>query len=320
MPLGTAVAVAVTRNHDGKFKSFQVPGGKQRCPKKVMEKPVDPAAIVPSDLLQLIPQKYRGAALIGNSEDEIARWKADRRRNFPTEETLARKRQLREVQEHRGQLSETHPAGAMHKRLHRAAPRPEGDAAPGEEAPAAAAAGEEEVEGEGGGAGGDGAALDAPEELSSGREALLIPDTRLGVVQVPCSEGAGGAGAGGGGGRDTRPLCTAWKTKGRCRFGSSCRFSHGATQPSSSPGSQPEVCRWYLLGVCTAGKRCPYQHALAGAAPGASGSEATGLLRRLLAKDVQREASMVLQGIRALVKRYGDGSAGLPTPGDPAAL
>ena len=143
------------------------------------------------------------------------------------------------------------------------------------------------------------------------REALCV-DTRLGVVSEGAAEPQGGGAVLPERRADTRPLCAAWRAKGRCRYGSSCRYSHGPASGAAAggappaPGSQAAVCRWYLLGVCTAGKRCPYQHALAGGAPGAGpGTEATGLLRRLLAKDVQRETSMVLQGIRALVQRFG---------------
>jgi hypothetical protein len=142
-----------------------------------------------------------------------------------------------------------------------------------------------------------------------GREAALAPPPQ------PAAAAAAAAPAARPQRTDTRPPCAAFRSKGHCRFGASCRYSHGGPPPPGGPpappGSLPAVCRWYLLGVCTAGKRCPYQHALAGGAPGAGpGTEATGLLRRLLAKDVQRESSMVLQGIRALLQRYGGGGGG----------
>ena len=258
---------------------------------------------VPPDLLQLIPPQYRSAHLVGNSEEEIAKWKADRRKNFPTEQVISRKRALEDSREQRGQLAQVEPMGAMRRRQDGGSGVGAASAAAASSASAAAAAAPaHRPQG----------ADDPPDELPTGRESAPQLPAVAPALHAPRALQRG----------DARPPCAAWRARGHCRFGASCRYAHGAGSgggggggapqaPASAPGSLPAVCRWYLMGVCTAGKRCPYQHALAGGAPGAGpGTEATGLLRRLLAKDVQRESSMVLQGIRALLQRFGGSGGG----------
>ena len=288
------------------------------------------SVLIPPDLLALIPPKYRAASTIGNSESEIERWKADRRRNFPTELTISRKRARESSREASGELREAHPTGSMRRAvnprsplplLHSNAP-PSSVADPGQEGPPGVEEGPPGVEDEPQpSVPGD----EAPEELPVSREAhqLLmdgpsaLEDTRLGIVpsvseRVDSESGVrGGSGVAGAAGR---PLCAAFKANGRCRFGSSCHFSHALSATVAPPGSLPAVCRWYLLGVCTAGKRCPYQHAqsTSGVAPSSSsssskgaevGGESKSLLRRLFARDIQRETSMLLQSIRFLVQQ-----------------
>jgi hypothetical protein len=44
----------------------------------------DEEVYVPENLLQVVPPRYRGAWKVGNSEAEIERWRAERKRHFPT--------------------------------------------------------------------------------------------------------------------------------------------------------------------------------------------------------------------------------------------
>lgn len=312
--------------------------------------------VVPPALLALIPPKYLGAHLVGDSDAEIARWRQERRRNFPTEGRVAQKRQRDEERSERGQLPGfTGPAGRMGGGVRAqqqrggarggAAPRamPVGGAAvapprgslplsvgavaAAAAASAAAAVGSNAAVILGGAAGATGAAADAPpDELPAhaplatsggllagegdgegrgGNEETEPCDDRLGVSVVV----GGGAGGAAPPAAPLRPLCHAFAQKGHCRNGSHCRYSHltgaaaaAAAAAAPASGSIPAACRWYLMGVCAAGARCPYQHALAGAAAGTGAGEAQGLLRKLLARDVQRETSVLLQAVRHLVR------------------
>lgn len=48
-------------------------------------------ARIPAKLVELIPPKYRSAMNVGNSADEIARWRAERRKNYPSTANVKRK-------------------------------------------------------------------------------------------------------------------------------------------------------------------------------------------------------------------------------------
>lgn len=144
-------------------------------------------------------------------------------------------------------------------------------------------------------------------------------DTRLGVIRGGSSVSAadaGGSSSDRGGGRmdrdrdRTRPVCRLYP-QGRCKLGRQCKFSHNlkdahrggsdsAGGASSAAGVHKvnTVCRWYLLGTCGAGSRCPYQHT----ATGDGGGPSTQLLRKLLASEVQRETSILLQAVRYVVR------------------
>jgi hypothetical protein len=52
--------------------------------------------VMPADLLELIPEKYRGAASIGNSADAVAAWRAARAKNWPTNAIINEKRGRKE--------------------------------------------------------------------------------------------------------------------------------------------------------------------------------------------------------------------------------
>jgi hypothetical protein len=258
---------------------------------------------IPPDLLALIPEPYRGAAHVGNSEEEVARWRAERRRHFPTDAEISRKRARAEAREEAGQLpGVAAPMGAMRRRDNATAAAPAAAAAVPAATTAPAALGEPDS-----GPEEEPASLAARTAVvSATAAAAAVADGRLGVA-LPASAPAAG-------GRANAPPCAAFRARGRCRYGAHCRYSHGAAggrAGAPAPGSIATACRWYLLGVCTAGKRCPYQHAAGGGGggggggasqtPAAAAGETTGLLRRLLARDVQRETSMLLQAIRFLV-------------------
>jgi hypothetical protein len=95
------------------------------------------APFIPPDLLALIPEPYRAASRVGDSAEEIARWRAERRRHFPTDENVSRKRARAEACEETGQLpGAAAPMGAMRRRAPAAAegaPPEKPDSGPEEE-------------------------------------------------------------------------------------------------------------------------------------------------------------------------------------------
>ena len=264
--------------------------------------------VIPPDLLELIPASVRSrVAAVGDSPDDIARWRAERRRHFPTDANIAEKRERESARDSRGELPLAGPSGKLRRRdatTTGTGVTVRGDAAQGMSAVGRGAGavgeggrmalGEEIADPDAapphGGGGDENESGSAPEEESSARPAQ------------DAATSAGGTGAGAGAGAGGRRPCHAF-ARGHCRFGSSCRYSHVSTGGGVGdgavarppPGSNPAVCRWYLLGVCAAGTRCPFQHTATGSAGGAA---ATGLLRKLLTRDVQRETSMLLQAIR----------------------
>jgi hypothetical protein len=280
------------------------------------------SAVVPPDLLALIPEPYRGASRVGNSAEEVARWRAERRKHFPTDAVVSLKRAREEAREEAGALpGAALPMGAMRRRA-----LPAASAAPVTGAAAVAPAPAEDVNA---GPDEEPASL-AARAAAAAAAASVAAAPPLPPLPAPAADGAGVDGRLGvapaapsgaaGGGRTGAAPCAAFRARGRCRYGAQCRYSHGATGGGGggppAPGSIPAACRWYLLGVCTAGKRCPYQHAAGGGGggagtasqtPAAAAGDTSGLLRRLLARDVQRETSMLLQAIRFLVER-GPGS------------
>ena len=258
-----------------------------------------PRVIVPPDLLALIPQAYRNAANIGDSPAEIARWKSERRRNFPTDAVIAAKRARAVEGAGRGEEPIAAPLGKMRRRTatttSTTATTVDNVIATTTTKIAASNADDDADD-----------ANSVPEEEPVSTAAVTFPLTRKNTSSTSL-----------GGGGQQHP-CRTFFSKGKCRFGSSCRFSHAAAPAASTraaPGSIASVCRWYVLGVCGAGARCPYQHAGGGGGGGGGSASASGgvgvgtngpdgLLRRLLSKDVQRETSMLLQAIRFL-KREG---------------
>lgn len=54
------------------------------------------------NLLDLIPPKYRYVTKIGNSEEEIEKWKKERRSNYPTEANIKKKEEEKQKKRERG--------------------------------------------------------------------------------------------------------------------------------------------------------------------------------------------------------------------------
>jgi hypothetical protein len=341
------------------------------------------AITLPPSLLELIPEKYRGAAQVGNSAEEISRWREERRKHFPTAVTIARRQEKQAARDERGELARATDTGKMKHAQGAAASttaakKAEDDNKAAETAPAAVATAasvdddeeEEDVDEEEAALAAalglaaaasttaatgtdsssaepaakrrrldDGSAADkdksasgerpvgaddddeAPDEepvahtaadLSAAQQraasAAAEEDTRLGVISSKASVPPPGSASGGGMVADSRPVCRMYQ-QGRCKLGRQCRFSHdfknrsardGASSSSGNAGSKSSaVCRWYLLGTCGAGTRCPYQHS----AVGDTGAPTAQLLRKLLAKDLQRETSILLQAVRYVVRQ-----------------
>lgn len=53
-------------------------------------------------LLDLIPPKYRYVTKIGNSEEEIEKWKKERRSHYPTEENIKKKEEEKQRKREHG--------------------------------------------------------------------------------------------------------------------------------------------------------------------------------------------------------------------------
>lgn len=254
--------------------------------------------LLPPSLLELIPPKYRNANRLSDNPAEIEKWKAERRRNFPSDANLAARRLRDEERMQRGEVVKGAGAAAGAKR-----PRPADQA--------------------------DGAAVEdnavddddddaPPDELPSSRGAVQgstggghdNDNDEEGGGDAGIDHGGTGSGSSGtsGGFVDRRPLCRNFQ-HGRCSNGDRCSFSHNAT----APGSIQQACRWYLIGNCRAGSRCPYQHGAAGQQASGKGGLAmagfaasTGapksLVGKLLLKEQEKETSMLLQCVRYIVK------------------
>lgn len=60
--------------------------------------------VLPKSLAAIIPKKYIGAHRVGCSPEEVAAWRAARRKNYPTAENIARKEKLLAEKLKRGEL------------------------------------------------------------------------------------------------------------------------------------------------------------------------------------------------------------------------
>ncbi|KAK8821623.1 hypothetical protein WA556_002071, partial [Blastocystis sp. ATCC 50177/Nand II] len=61
---------------------------------------------VPQSLLELIPEKYRYAAKIGNNPEEIRKWREERKRHYPTEKRITEKEEAKKAVKEAGGLEE----------------------------------------------------------------------------------------------------------------------------------------------------------------------------------------------------------------------
>jgi len=282
------------------------------------------APVIPPSLLELIPTQYRGAALLGDSAEEIARWRAARRRNFPTDERVAAKRAGQAAAADRGEWQGPPNAGRFHRKG-----GADGVAAASAAAAAVAAASvstsggphaaggapgvgagkragkgaggdrdeDKDKDGDGDGDGnGDG---DADGEGFPESMGATQSEAAAAAAAAAAREAAAAAAASSGRGRGQ---CIRFLRLGNCLRGDSCPYLHGSAAPAPGAVQAPPggPCKWYLLGNCRAGARCPMQH-LAGSGAGA-GAPSSSLLRRLLAKDIEGETSALLQCIRFVVR------------------
>ena len=144
-----------------------------------------------------------------------------------------------------------------------------------------------------------------------------------GAADVSSSPAAAAATDGGG-------YCPVHDSAEECRA-STCRLSYETMRSSGSSSSRarpkpstsggrnnnaPSICRWFLLGTCRSGSSCVYSHGAATVPVAAAASHSRGfdprnkngaalmrgaLLARLLAPEVAREQSMLLQCVRYIV-------------------
>ena len=61
---------------------------------------------IPPSLLELIPEKYRYAATIGNNPDDIRKWREERKRRYPTQKNIEEKKNAQQAIEDAGGLAE----------------------------------------------------------------------------------------------------------------------------------------------------------------------------------------------------------------------
>jgi len=85
----------VVQAHEGKAHRGEGEGGGRDA---------SGAVLIPPSLLELIPVQYRGAAQVGDSEEEVSRWRAERRKNYPTAAAVACKAEEKEGRRERGEM------------------------------------------------------------------------------------------------------------------------------------------------------------------------------------------------------------------------
>jgi len=105
--------------------------------KRPREKPAGKPGVVkvPQNLLQLVPSKYRYAFNVGDSQEDIEQWRAARRRRYPSVANRAAVEQQEASKLQRGELLATTDTGNMRARRKETAPTK--PAAPAATAPAA---------------------------------------------------------------------------------------------------------------------------------------------------------------------------------------
>jgi hypothetical protein len=72
---------------------------------------------VPQNLLQLVPAKYRYAFQVGDSADEIEKWRAARRKRYPSAASRAALQATVEDRLRRGEILPQADTGRMHRRI-----------------------------------------------------------------------------------------------------------------------------------------------------------------------------------------------------------
>jgi len=233
-----------------------------------------------ASLLKLIPPKYRSAAQVGDSAAEIDKWRAARRRHFPTESVVAAKAAAQVSAAARGELQSLQSSGKMRRSSTAALlvpPIQKDDNVHSDTLP---------IVDEG------------PEELGVSRESALraIDEEKKAADDAIFQEG------GSSGGRNGLGPCLR-NLRGQCQRGPLCYYPHGpnCTYTHEQILNHKKPCRFYLLGKCRMDKLCPFQHT-GGASKKNSGEEARGgLLSKLLKSEVESETSMILQCIRYAV-------------------
>jgi hypothetical protein len=258
--------------------------------------------------------------LMGTSPEEVAQWRAERRKNWPTKENLVAKADAATARSSQGYLNSaesgkgrTGPGGKG--KLPQKRSRPEGDSTVQNDKKKSKAAE---------GALGDLMAAYADSGDEDGDTDSVQPTTTEGADDQ--AEDAA----------ESRPrkgnkACEFWLHTGKCRNGNECGYRHDESPP---------VCSYFVSGKCTKGRSCTYAHNMVlvkaarqanresnkgggGAAPGkgkqdskggGSSSSSSTLLRKLLDSEVRREKSLMLQCIRYFIDTDFLTSNSTPTP------
>jgi hypothetical protein len=247
-----------------------------------------------SSLIKLIPPKYRTASQVGNSAAEIEKWRAARRRHFPTESVVAAKVAAQASANERGELLLKQNTGKMRLPNH-----------------SSVTTAVVPVQRENGGDSLINSVADeGPEEFGVTR------DSALDAIEVDNKAAANAAAreeeeendvdekeGGRKEGRHGLGACIRF-LKGQCQRGPLCHYPHGlnGTYTPEQILNHKKPCRFYLLGKCRMDKLCPFQHTGSGVSKKKSGEDAhSGLLSKLLKSEVEAETSLLLQCIRYVV-------------------
>ena len=248
-----------------------------------------------NSLLKLIPPKYRSAAQVGDSAAEIDKWRAARRRHFPTESVVAAKAAAQVSATARGELQILHSSGKIRHsstatQLIPSMKKDDGDnhsqiLPVDSSVPVASSTATADDD-------------EAPDELGVSREsALRALEEEKAVANEAILQEEGGVGIRKGLGPCLRNL------RGQCQRGPLCYYPHGLNG-SYTPEqilNHKKPCRFFLLGKCRMDNLCPFQHT-GGVSKRNSGEEARGgLLSKLLKSEIDAETSVLLQCVRYVV-------------------
>ena len=249
--------------------------------------------------------------LMGTSPEEVAQWRAERRKNWPTKENLDAKADAAAARNAHGYLDS---AGSGKGRLGKGGKGKLAQKRGRPDVPGTSDEKKPKLEAEG--ALGDLMAAYADSGDEDGEEFGVSASAN----DDEAEEAADGA-------VSTLPhkgnkACEFWLHTGKCRNGDDCGYRHD---------ENPPVCSYFVGGKCTKGRSCTYAHNMVlvkaarqarkeggkgpegttasaagprkgkASASGVSAGSSSTLLRKLLDAEVRRERSLMLQCLRFFV-------------------